>query len=110
MAELRFAHEEIDGAGQGIQEAASNAHSDLAAFQAELAGHGEPWGKELNDPIGPLIGACYTAISSVAMECYARNISTLRSHGDATRATAATYRAGEAANVSSVNRVREVLG
>jgi hypothetical protein len=110
MMEMKVSSQEIDTAGRGIQGVAARLHDDLAGFRAELAGHGEPWGKELNDQIGPLIGACYTAIAGVAMSCYAKNVETLGRHGDATRATAANYRGSDEASVSTVNRVRDLLG
>lgn len=109
MTEMRIAHRELDAAGQGIQETAGKMHGDLTAFQTELAGHGEPWGKELNDPIGPLIGVCYTAIASAAMACYSTNAGELGRHGDKVRASAAAYRGSEEDSRSDVNRVRDVL-
>ena len=107
MTEMRIAHHELDAAGQAIQDTAGKMHGDLAAFQAELAGHGEPWGKELNDPIGPLIGACYTAIASAAMACYSTNAGELGRHGDKVRASAASYRVSEEDSSSEVNQVRD---
>jgi hypothetical protein len=110
MAEMRIVHHELDAAGQGVQETAAKMHGDLGAFQAKLASHGEPWGKELNDPIGPLIGLCYGAIASAAMACYAANAKELSRQGDKARASATTYRGGEEGGIAGINRVREVLG
>lgn len=109
MAELKFAPEQIDAAGKGLQGVAADAHGDLAAFESELAGHGQPWGRTLNDPIGPLIGIAYMAVSSVALACYRGNINALHRHGVATQATAAGYRDSESASTAAVKQIHNKL-
>jgi hypothetical protein len=110
MTEMRIFHHELDAAGQGVQETAAKMHDDLAVFQTKLASHGEPWGKELNDPIGPLIGVCYTAIAGAAMACFSSNAKELGRQGDKARASATTYHGGEEGGIVEINRVRDVLG
>lgn len=103
MTDLGFAHEQINAAGKGILGVVADAPTDPAAFQAELAGHGQPWGKTLNDPIGPLIGTI-----CMALACYTDNIKPLHGHGTAIQATAANYRDSEDASTSAVNQIHSL--
>lgn len=97
----------IRGAGGGIRTSAQQLKSDWTAFQAELAGFGEPWGA---DDIGFLIGGCYQAVYEVASECYADNIEAMQEHAEGVHTVAANHFAAEKDSVGEVNRVREILG
>lgn len=99
--------EGIRRSGIGIGTSAQQLKSDWQAFQAELAGFGEPWG---NDDIGFLIGGCYQAIYEVAAECYMENLQAMEEDGTAVQAVAANHFAAEQHNVVEINRVRDVLG
>lgn len=105
MTELAVAYEHIDIAGRGIQQAAADARGDLTAFQSELAAHDEPWGHDLNDQIGPLIGGCYGAIAAAAMACYHANTGELSRQGDAARTTAANYRTSDEATATAAGHI-----
>lgn len=98
---------QIRDAGHGIDTSARQLAGAIQALQAELAGHGEPWG---NDDIGALIGGVYQAIVEVAMECLGMNAEDIAGYGEGVQAMAATYEKTETANVDQIARVRDALG
>src|SRR3954471_2369160 len=59
--------ERLSSSGSALQSVSARLAAELAPFQAELAGHGAPWG---TDEIGSLIGAAHDEVSSYAFECY----------------------------------------
>ncbi|TMQ94238.1 hypothetical protein ETD83_24105 [Actinomadura soli] len=99
--------EGIRRSGLGIGSSAQRLKADWEAFQAELAGFGEPWG---TDDIGSLIGGCYQAIYEAAADCYNDNIEAMTEDGDTVQSVAANHLAAEKSNVTEINRVRDVLG
>ncbi|MFI0374374.1 hypothetical protein ACH35V_41500 [Actinomadura sp. 1N219] len=99
--------EGIRRSGIGIGSSAQQLKADWEAFQAELAGFGEPWG---TDDIGSLIGGMYQAIYEVAVDCYNDNLETMTEDADTVQAVAANHFRAEQHNVTEVNRVRDVLG
>lgn len=99
--------DQIRSSGGGIRNAAQQLRAELQAFQAELAGFGQPWG---NDDLGFLIGGCYQAIEEVAMECYQENIAELEQTADKVNTMAANYYQAESSNELNINNVRNILG
>ncbi|TDD75656.1 hypothetical protein E1293_28170 [Actinomadura darangshiensis] len=99
--------EGIRSSGIGIGTSAQQLKSDWEAFQAELAGFGEPWG---DDDIGSLIGGCYQAIYEVAAECYGDNLQAMEEDAGVVQYVADSHAAAEQHNVVEINRVRDVLG
>ncbi|GAA2713395.1 hypothetical protein [Actinoplanes palleronii] len=57
----------LDASGQHLAAVAERFASALTAFQAEIAGYGQPWGA---DDIGSLIGAAHDEVASFAFESY----------------------------------------
>jgi hypothetical protein len=76
--------ESLRRADLAVTNAVADADSMLGAFEAELAGFGEPWGA---DDLGSLIGEVYTGAYAMAMNCYNSNLDTM--DGYATRLTTA---------------------
>ena len=95
---------QIRDAGHGIELSAQELAAAIQALQAELAGHGAPWG---DDDIGSLIGGVYQAIVEIAMECLGMNAEDIAGFAEGVQAMAATYEKTEATNVEQLGRVRD---
>ncbi len=83
--------------GEGIASAAGRLRGELAAFRAELAAHGEPWG---SDDVGSLIKGFYEAVHEVAMECFHDNVAELGNRGQSATVMAVRYVQAEEAGVA----------
>lgn len=104
-----------------LEKAIDKLDSDLAALANEMDGQSDPFG---GDDIGSLIGMCYQAIHSMAMDSYSSNIEELDAHVEALHGLADGYETAEYAGQDAatevgkhvqaagleVNRVRQVLG
>jgi len=104
---FRLDPEAVRGGGNGIQDSAEALRARLAAFQGELEGYGQPWGA---DDIGTLIGLCYQAISTVAMECYQANIEEIAGYGEGVGLMADSFEKVEQDIEQGLARFRESLG
>jgi hypothetical protein len=105
--ELRVDSGQIRRGATGIQGSASQLRSRLQAFQAKMAGYGEPWG---GDDIGFAIGTIYLAASELAFECYASQIDGIDEMSKGAIVMANNYQASEDLSEVEVNRVRDILG
>lgn len=98
---------QIRRSATGMRGSAAQLRSRLQAFQAKMAGYGEPWG---SDEIGIAIGAIYTAASELAFECYASQIDGIDEMAEGVIVMANNYQKSEDLSKIEVNRVRDVLG
>ncbi|MGC4893712.1 hypothetical protein [Micromonospora sp. DT31] len=79
----------------------------LAAFRAELAGFGRPWG---SDDIGSLIGAAHDEVSAFAFECFDTALDEIAAAGADLGKMATRYAETEAAITRNLDSLRRMLG
>ncbi|MEV6343793.1 hypothetical protein [Actinoplanes sp. NPDC051851] len=93
--------------GDRMMSSAQQIRSQLAAFQAQLSGYGEPWG---TDDLGSLIGEVYGVICELAMECYSENTIEIDEVGEGTRVMAVNYLDTEESNADRSQVYLDALG
>jgi surfactin synthase thioesterase subunit len=101
-ADIEVHPEQVAAHGARIRAAAQESHAQTASLQQELAGYGQPWG---NDMVGSLIGACYGAISALAMASFKSNAEALDAQGARVQAMAAAWQQAEDTNTANVHDV-----
>ncbi|MGY0236390.1 hypothetical protein, partial [Longispora urticae] len=90
--------------GDRMNLAAQTMNTDIAAFNGQLDGNGDPFG---GDDLGSLMGMFYQVISELAMESYTDNAADVGSAGERLKAMGANYRGTEQGNEDDVNRAGE---
>lgn len=103
MNDLEIDTDRLDVAGRRLSAAAEHFVGALTAFQAELAGFGQPWGA---DDIGTLIGAAHDEVSTWAFECYQAALDEIVAAGADLSGMAAAYDAAELANADQFSSLR----
>ncbi len=97
----------LSGAGQALEGAAARFGDALAAFQAELAAFGRPWG---SDDIGSLIGAAHDEVSAFAFECFESALQEIAAAGTDLTGMATRYAEVEAAIQQGFDGLHQALG
>ncbi|GIF12664.1 hypothetical protein [Actinoplanes teichomyceticus] len=104
---LHIAPESLQASGRRLGAVAHRFASALTAFQAEIAGFGQPWG---SDDIGSLIGAAHEEVSSFAYECYQSALGEIAAAGADLSGMALAYSAAEEAIEQRLQTLRAELG
>jgi hypothetical protein len=104
---FRVDPQSIRTSGQDISTAADQLSQQVAAFQAGIAGFGEPWG---TDDLGSLIGMTYQAIAEMAMECFQDNITDLAAYGEDVGTMADTYESADQGVDEGIRTITDQLG
>lgn len=94
MAGIHVVPDTLTGSAKLLRDAGTDFGEKLAAFQAELAAFGEPWG---GDDLGSLVGIAYGVVSEFAFECYSEALEELDLAGGDVDVMADRYRAVESA-------------
>jgi hypothetical protein len=105
--EIRHSAARIRSAGSAMKVSADDFGATVQAFEAEVKGHGQPWG---NDTIGQLIGVAHQVVFEAALNCFRSNHEVLHEHARNLTTMADVHAATELGNTVEVNRVRDVLG
>jgi PE family len=96
----------LEAAGADLDALAGRLGSLLAAFSAELAAFGRPWGQ---DDIGTLIGTAHDEVSSYAFECYQSAVEEVAAAGEDLAVMARGYRAADEATGRAIDDLRAGL-
>lgn len=88
MSEMDIQHPTILRGAIDLDDANGGLNADVSAFDTELAGYGQPWGK---DTLGSLIGECYQNAYGLAMNCLATNAEEFDRFVGGMRITHGTY-------------------
>ncbi|MCW3814476.1 hypothetical protein ONA91_08400 [Micromonospora sp. DR5-3] len=97
----------LSGSGRALEGAAVRFGQALAAFQAELAAFGRPWG---SDDIGSLIGAAHDEVSAFAFECFDSALQEIAAAGTDLTGMATRYAEIEAAIKQGFDGLHQALG
>ncbi|WFE38184.1 hypothetical protein [Micromonospora sp. WMMD998] len=97
----------LGASGLALGGAATRFGQALAAFRAELAGFGRPWG---SDDIGSLIGAAHDEVSAFAFECFDTALDEIAAAGVDLGDMAARYAEIEATITQGFDGLRRSLG
>jgi hypothetical protein len=106
MPDLNIDRGVLKSSAAGLEGVAKQLEAAVKAFEAEITGHGEPWGY---DDIGTLIGVAHQAVFEAAMECFTTNGEDIATDAGKLKEAAATYAESEKEASVEVNRVREFL-
>ncbi|SIM86544.1 hypothetical protein [Micromonospora cremea] len=79
----------------------------LESFEAQMEGHGEPWGA---DDIGSLIGIAYTEASTWVLDCIGVAAEEIGSAGSDLTQMADNYELVEEASVNALRGIQGLLG
>jgi hypothetical protein len=92
---------------QDLQAVIQQTAGDLDRFDAELASHGEPWGR---DDLGSMIGEVYRGAYAMAMNCLNSNLDTMDGYAERLSINADAYEGTDEQVASRLDAIRQAGG